>query len=257
MQASRDGCKCTAWKSVTLPITRVPGIGSTARPTNDILNRAGITARHAPALVTTRPTSEDATTAYEEWAMYANLISLVGQFLTPDVIGKIAQACGISDRTIMQKAVGAAVPALFSGLANLASKPDGARQLADVVASQPPSLLDSLTSASSGAGQLADRGKTALTSLFGRSAVGNIAGALGRYAGLGEGTTASLLSMLAPVALGVLGREAGAGAASGLAQLLTSQKDSFAAAMPKDVRDLLNTGGMFDTAAAAAAPAAS
>jgi hypothetical protein len=189
--------------------------------------------------------------------MYANLISLVGQFLTPDVIGKIAQACGISDRTIMQKAVGAAVPALFSGLANLASKPDGARQLADVVASQPPSLLDSLTSASSGAGQLADMGKTALTSLFGRSAVGNIAGALGRYAGLGEGTTTSLLSMLAPVALGVLGREAGAGGASGLAQLLTSQKDSFAAAMPKDVRDLLNTGGMFDTAAAAAAPAAS
>ena len=93
--------------------------------------------------------------------MSGNLISLATQFLTPDVIAKMAQACGISDRTIAQKAAGAAVPALFSGLANLASKPDGARQLADAVASQPPSLLENLASMGSGSQQFPDAGKSA------------------------------------------------------------------------------------------------
>jgi hypothetical protein len=191
----------------------------------------------------------------EELAMSANLISLATQFLTPDVIAKMAQACGISDRTTAQKAVGAAVPALFTGLANLASKPDGARQLADAVASQPPSLSESLASMGDGSRQFADAGKSALGSLFGGSTIGALASTLGRYAGVGEGSARSLLSMLTPALLGILGREAGS-KASALTQLLGSQKDSFAAAMPAGLSDLLKTNAAFNPAAAVA-PAAS
>ena len=49
-----------------------------------------------------------------------NIVSTVSQFLTPDLIAKMASAAGISDRTTAQKAVGAAVPAILSSLASLA-----------------------------------------------------------------------------------------------------------------------------------------
>jgi hypothetical protein len=55
-----------------------------------------------------------------------NIVSTVSQFLTPDLIAKMASAGGISDRATAQKAVGAAVPAILSSLAGLASNPEGA-----------------------------------------------------------------------------------------------------------------------------------
>ena len=48
--------------------------------------------------------------------MAANLMSVVMQFLTPDMMAKIASFLGI-DRSIAQKAIGGAVPALLSTLA--------------------------------------------------------------------------------------------------------------------------------------------
>jgi hypothetical protein len=187
--------------------------------------------------------------------MRGNLMASVTQLLTPDVIAKLARASGISDSAIGQKAVGAAVPTILSGLANLAAKPGGAQDLADVVANQPPDILENPAAAVGGPGQLADTGKTALASMFGNSTLGALASTLGRYAGVGEGSVRSLLGMIAPMILGVLRREAGSGA-SGLAQSLAAQKDSFAAAMPAGLSDLLKTSGVLDTVGAAT-PAAS
>ena len=48
--------------------------------------------------------------------MATNLVSAVMQFLTPDMIAKIASVLGV-DRSLAQKAVGGAVPALLSTLA--------------------------------------------------------------------------------------------------------------------------------------------
>ena len=96
-----------------------------------------------------------------------------------------------------------------------------------------------------GSGQSADTGKNALSSLLGGSTFTSLAKTIGRFAGVGEGVTGSLLGMLTPVILGVLGREAGSGV-SGLTQLLASQKDSFAAAMPAGLSDLMRTSGLND-----------
>jgi hypothetical protein len=76
--------------------------------------------------------------------MYANIVSTVSQLLTPDLIAKMASASGISDRTMTQKAVGAAVPAILSCLAGLASKPEGVQQLAGAIAKQPTNVLEGL-----------------------------------------------------------------------------------------------------------------
>jgi len=54
--------------------------------------------------------------------MAINLVSLITQFLTPDMIARIASALGV-DRNNTQTAIGAAVPGLLAGLTGVAAHP--------------------------------------------------------------------------------------------------------------------------------------
>ena len=183
--------------------------------------------------------------------MATNLVSVVMQFLTPDMIAKIASALGL-DRSVAQKAIGGAVPAILASLADVASTPNGARQLTSMVTQQPPGSLESFKSllGSSGQSTLAEAGSSMLSGLFGGGAMDTMAQSIGKFAGVGEGTGKSLLGMLGPVVLGALGqqqRSAGLDA-SGLASLLGSQKDQIAAAIPSGLADQLNAAGLIDKA---------
>ncbi|WP_166300251.1 DUF937 domain-containing protein [Bradyrhizobium sp. 2S1] len=99
--------------------------------------------------------------------MAANLVSVVMQFLTPDMIAKIASVLGI-DRNVAQKAIGGAIPALLAGLADVTATPQGARQLSSSLAQQQPGSLDILKSLIGGSGQnnLAETGSNMLSGLF-------------------------------------------------------------------------------------------
>jgi hypothetical protein len=199
--------------------------------------------------------------------MATNLVSLIVQFLTPEMIAKLASAFGL-DRTLAQKAIGAAVPSLLAALAGVASKPEGSARLSNAVAQQQPGALENLRNMIGGSGQtaLAESGSTLLSTLLGGNVANGLSGAIGKFAGIGEGASKSLLGALAPVALGVLGqqqRSAGLDA-SGLASLLASQKDNIAAAMPPGLPNLLSGAGLADalsggvrSAAAATSAAAS
>jgi Bacterial protein of unknown function (DUF937) len=183
--------------------------------------------------------------------MATNLVSVVMQFLTPDMIAKIASALGL-DRSVAQKAIAGGVPAILSSLADVAATPNGARQLTNMVTQQPPGSLESFKSQLGGSGQstLAETGSSMLSSLFGGGAMDTMAQTIGKFAGVGEGTGKSLLGMLAPVVLGALGqtqRSAGLDA-SGLASLLVSQKDQIAAAIPSGLADQLSAAGLIDKA---------
>jgi hypothetical protein len=183
--------------------------------------------------------------------MATNLVSVVMQFLTPDMIAKIASVLGL-DRSVAQKAIGGAVPAILSSLADVAATPGGARQLANMVNQQPVGSLESFKSLLGGSGQstLAETGSSLLSGLFGGGAMDTMAQTIGKFAGVGEGTGKSLLGMLGPVILGSLGqqqRSAGLDA-SGLASLLVSQKDQIAAAIPSGLADQLSAAGLIDKA---------
>ena len=183
--------------------------------------------------------------------MATNLVSVVMQFLTPDMIGKIASALGL-DRSIAQKAIGGAVPALLSSFADLSSTPNGARQLTNVLGQQQQGSLDALKSliGTSGPNALADTGSSMLSGLFGGGALDAMAQAIGKFAGLDAGSGKSILGVLGPIVLGVLGqqqRSAGLDA-SGLASLLSSQKGQIAAAIPSGLADRLGAAGLIDRA---------
>jgi len=179
--------------------------------------------------------------------MSGNIVSAVSEFLTPDLVSRMASVAGIKDGTLAQRAVGAAAPAILSGMANLASKPRGAQSLADAIAKQSPNMLDTLASTMGGSGRLADVGQQMLTSLFGARAFSSLASTVGKFVGLGDGPMNSLLGMLTPAILGVVGREAGAGV-TGLTHLFASQKDQIAAAMPSGLSNALSASGFLDRA---------
>ncbi len=183
--------------------------------------------------------------------MAANLMSVVMQFLTPDMMAKIASCLGL-DRSIALKAIGGAVPALLSSLADVASTPNGARQLGNVLAQQPPGSLENLKNLIGGSSNnaLADTGSSLLSGLFGGGALDTMAQSIGKFAGIGEGSGRSLLGMLGPVVLGVLSqhqRSAGLDA-GGLASLLGSQKSQIMAAIPAGLADQLSAAGLIDRA---------
>jgi hypothetical protein len=183
--------------------------------------------------------------------MSANLVSVVMQFLTPDMIAKIASALGL-DRAVAQKAIGGAIPALLTGLADVASTPEGTRQLTNTLAQQQPGALENLKNLIGSPDQtsLAETGASMLSGLFGRGPVDTMAQAIGKFAGLGGDSSKSLLGMLAPVVLGVLGQQQRAGVdARGIASLLASQKDQIAAAIPSGLAEQLSSVGLIDRAA--------
>ena len=178
-----------------------------------------------------------------------DLVRLIMEQLSPQLIGRIASALGL-DPASAQKAVAAGVPALLSGLVSLVSKPEGASRLVTILQQQEPSQVDRTASMIGSGNQqaLVDQGTNTLSSLFGNSTLNSLSGALGRFAGTGEGQAKSLLAMVAPIAMGVLGGQQKSQGldAKGLTNLLTSQKDPIASAMPAGFAKLLGSTGLLE-----------
>src|SRR5262249_34097398 len=124
--------------------------------------------------------------------MAVNLTSVVTQFLTPEVISRIASFLGL-DRSATQKAVAAAIPTLLAGLSDLVGTPAGANQLSKLLSQQQGNAADLINSNAQG---LAQTGSTMLTGLFGGKTVDAMAQALGNFAGTGSGGGKSLLGVL-------------------------------------------------------------
>jgi hypothetical protein len=164
------------------------------------------------------------------------------QYLSPELIDRIANALGL-DKSMVTKAITAAIPAILGGTINKASSPEGARQLFDVLGKQDPGLLDNLGGMLGGQKQtdLIGGGSNILTTILGGSTLGTLAGALGKFAGLGEGGAKSLLGLLGPVVMGLIGKQVKSSKldAGGLASLLGSQKQAISAAMPSEFSSLL------------------
>lgn len=191
-----------------------------------------------------------------------NVVDLVKGYLTPDMLGKLSSVLGESpDRT--RAAVGAAVPTLLAGLASVSGAPDGARRLASALDDQDERVLTNFGNVLSGGASFAERGGAMLTSLMGGSTVGTLSSVLSKFTGLGGTSVTSLLGMLAPLVMGVLGKQRSTLGldASGLANLLASQRENIAGAMPAGLSGLLGSvpglGNWGDAARSAAGSVAS
>ena len=181
--------------------------------------------------------------------MATNLVSLIMNFLTPDMIGRIASALGI-DRNETSSAIEAGVPGLLAALAGVANRPGGPQKLADA-AKQESGTLEKFASmlGSTGQNSLVDRGSRMLGSLLGDRDQAALASAVGKYSGVGTAAGSSLLAGLGPLVMGAIAQQQGPRGLDGnsIAGLLASQKDNIAGALPSGFGRLLGGTGLFNT----------
>jgi hypothetical protein len=182
--------------------------------------------------------------------MATDLVATISRFITPDTIAKIASGLGIN-RQAVEQAVAAGIPTILSGLVGLSSRPEGAQRLASVLLQQPPGMLDEVKHALGGAEQasMADHGSSILSALLGGGTMKSVAAAITDYAGIKEGAGKSILGLLGPMVLGVLGQQQRVSGldAGGIANLLASQKDSIAKALPRGFAEQLSGTRILDS----------
>jgi hypothetical protein len=178
--------------------------------------------------------------------MSTNLVSYVMQFLTPDMVGRIAAALGLN-RSDAQSGVSAAVPALLASFAGLADKPGGAQSLVNTIKQQ-SGVADNFASMIGGSNQASfiERGSSLLTSLLGSQDSSSLASAVGRFAGLGQTKATSMLGMLAPLVMGLISKQIGTRGidVGSLTSLLASQRDQIAQALPGGMGQMLEGAGL-------------
>lgn len=182
--------------------------------------------------------------------MSFDVVSLIRQYLTPVIVEKIAAALGL-DRSQTNSAIGALLPAILSGLLGAGQRPGGARTLNEAVGAQDQGILGNLANMIGGGGQksLIDSGSSILGSLLGGSSANALGSAAGRFSGIGESGAKGLMGMLAPVVLGALGQQQRSNGldASGLVNLLASQKENIAKALPAGFAKELQGTGLLDS----------
>jgi outer membrane protein OmpA-like peptidoglycan-associated protein len=187
--------------------------------------------------------------------MSFNLMDAAKGLFTSELLGKASSFLGESEGGI-SKAMTGIVPTVLSGLVSKTSTHEGTGAVAHMVDEQSNAgILGNLGGFfGNDGGGLLNKGAGLLSSLFGGKADG-ITGLISNFAGVKSSTATSLLSMALPAVLGLIGKHTSGGGASGIASLLSSQKDNIAAAMPAGLNLSSVLGGAGSTVSNAA-PAA-
>ncbi|HET9603002.1 MAG TPA: OmpA family protein [Gemmatimonadales bacterium] len=184
--------------------------------------------------------------------MSSTLLDSFRNLLTPDTISSVASQFGESESSISRGLTGG-FGAILLGLLNKTSDAGAMREVHGLLTQ---AATDSDGHAEGGLTSLLGGGTAALGSLGSRLLAmvfgGNsaaVSDAVGRTSGVKASTASSILSILAPVVLSILGRQVRTEglSASGLTSLLTSEADSIRGMAPAGLASLFVPG-------AAAAP---
>ena len=194
--------------------------------------------------------------------MAVNIVSLVQQFVTPQLIGRMASSLGVNP-AIAQTLAAAALPAILAALGGVAATPAGAQNISNTISNQDPDLLGNLMKSIGGAaqGDAAAGGAGVLGSLIGNPALGGLAGALAKFSGANPDAAKHVLGLVTPAVMGTLGQQDpdSWSDGNGIAKFFADQKSAIAAAMPANLAGALSSTGLlkgFEGAAMAGAATA-
>ena len=155
-----------------------------------------------------------------------NLVDLVTSQLTGDVLSKLGGLAGTNEAQT-KSAASAAVPALLTAFAKLASTNSGAGQLASAMGGLDLKTLGNLAGLLGGsqASGLGSIGGSLLTSLLGNN-LASLVGTIASFAGMQPGIMKTLLTYLAPIVLGAVANsfKGATPDAAGLMRLFSEQQ---------------------------------
>ena len=178
--------------------------------------------------------------------MAINLVSLVSQFLTPQLVGGLARALGINE-AVAQKLVAAAVPAILASLGTAAAAPGGAQKVSDAVSMSDPDILTKLTGAITGGNtRFLNEGGTLLSGLLGGGGLSSLTGALSQFSGAPQPAALALLGTVTHAAVGTIGQQDPSNWSdpSAILSMLNSQKSAISAALPPELSKMLGASGL-------------
>jgi hypothetical protein len=178
--------------------------------------------------------------------MAINLVSLVSQFLTPQLVGGLARALGINE-AVAQKLVAAAVPTILASLGTAAAAPGGAQKVSDAISMSDPDILTKLSGAISGGNtQFLNEGGTLLSGLLGGGGLSSLTGALSQFTGAPQPATQALLGTVTHAAVGTIGQQDPSNWSdpSAILSMLNSQKSAISAALPPELSKMLGASGL-------------
>lgn len=183
--------------------------------------------------------------------MAINLMDMVKDAITGQVADQLGSAVGL-DKKQTASALEAVVPMLLGGMMKKASTPGGASELSAALRDTDTSMLDNLGGllggGSSSTSSLISMGTKLLPMLFG-SSQGNIVSSLVKLLGINEKSIGSLLGLLAPIVMAVVGKQAKASGGfdvGALTNLLGSQKSLLSKAVPAELQGVM---GLVDNVA--------
>jgi hypothetical protein len=189
--------------------------------------------------------------------MAINLVSLVSQFLTPQMISTLARALGVNE-AVAQKVVAAAVPAILASLGTAAAAPGGAQKISDAISNSDPDILTKLSQAAAGGNtRFLNEGATLLNGLIGGGGLASLAGAISQYSGAPHPATQTLLGTATQAAVGTIGQQDPSNWSdpSAILSMLNSQKSAISAALPPELSRALGASGLLAGLGGAAAAA--
>ena len=185
--------------------------------------------------------------AASEYLRPGNLVETVKSYLTPDVVKNASSLVGEPESST-HRALQGAVPAMLGGLVNVSSTQEGASSLAGMIrdggfaaALENPAALFSGGSMTSG---MMSVGQSLIGKIFGNRA-SSVTEAVASSSGVKSSSVSSLMALLAPLTLGVVGKIAGSQGlnAAGISNLLQGQKRDIASAVPPGLSQVVDIGG--------------
>jgi hypothetical protein len=178
--------------------------------------------------------------------MAINLVSLVSQFLTPQLIGGLARALGINE-AVAQKLAAAAIPAILASLGTAAAAPGGAQKVSDAVSMSDPDILTKLSGAITGGNtRFLNEGGTLLSGLLGGGGLASLTGALSQFSGAPQPAAQALLGTITHATVGTIGQQDPSNWSdpSAILSMLDSQKGAISAALPPELSKMLGASGL-------------
>lgn len=181
--------------------------------------------------------------------MAGNFLDLISGYLTPSVVSRMAGMVGESP-AVTQKAVDVAIPTLAGAACNQASTPNGATSLLSMLSQSnlDSSIVSNFTDHLAGGTttqSLVTAGENLLHGLLG-SNVSKVSGLIAGASGMSASGTSTLLSLIAPLFFGMLGKEVSTRglSGSGLSSLLSSNRDIIQKLAPAGLASALGVSSM-------------
>lgn len=173
-----------------------------------------------------------------------SLVDSLAGLITPQIVGSLASRLGESESAISKGLTGGAAT-LLSGLAGRATDTSFLNSIIGLLTGPGAgsNMLGSLAGLASGSANsgVTDLGGKLLSMVLGNNQ-GAVASAIASAAGLKSGSATSILSMAAPMVLGLLGQKVSSGglSAAGLGSMLAGESAGLKGLLPAGIGSLLS-----------------